>query len=188
MQEVHNDVSLALHVAKSRDKINMVDKWEYSFEKCRDDASTARYIKVYKALHAKKWKDLPRTPMMTYLNTTMVYTEVILKKRVDSSTPTARNKRSILKTKDILFFIPSLHHLHNFEDKARKFFRVLDPILHANDNVYALLDAEAGAPTNCNPPPLTSFASENRICMGEEFIQMQELLDNSFNEDEELWK
>ena len=167
-------------------KLTWNDRWEFPLDKCRDDIIAARYIEVYDALHDKKWEDLARTPMMTYSNTAMVYAEVVLKKRVDWSTATARNKRTLQKTRDIPSLIPALQRPQGFEDGARGLSPVHNLIPDATDDLNALLDAEATAPANCEPAAPTTSAGQSGIRMDEDFPQMQRMLDASYNENEEL--
>ena len=137
-------------------KLTWNDRWEFPLEKCRNDDIAERYIEVYDALHEKKWEALQRTPMMTYSNTAMVYAEVILKKRVDWSTATARNKRALVRMTDIPSTIPALQRPQDLGGGAPAMSPYRDLPVDAVDDLNALLDAEATAPTACNPSSPTT--------------------------------
>ena len=164
------------------------ERWELPLEKCRHEVIADRYIEVYDALHEKKWDELPRTPTMTYSNTAMVYAEVILKKRVDWSTATARNKRTLLRMTDIPSTIPALQHAQDPEGTDRGLSPTRGSSNDATHILNDILDAEMAPPTRCVPPPQppSNSAGESCIHTDEEFGRMRRLLDDSYTENDVL--
>lgn len=60
-----------------------------------------------------------------------------------------------------------------------------DPIPDATDDFNDLLDAKATIATNCEPTGPTTLRGQSHNCMGEDFQEMQRMLDASYNEKDE---
>lgn len=75
-----------------------------------------------------------------------------------------------------------------FSRQGPRIFPIYDSILKATNDLITLLDAKATTPKNCEPLTLTKSASQSHLCMGEVCLQMQHLLDASYNKNEELCK